>query len=180
MVDSPLFIVTGVSGAGKTKIAQKLRFIVDDDFDAYDMDLITEDYDKFEEMGKVWLKIAVWNAERGRKSILCGSFPDYHLTGHEMFREFPNVFYCYLTCSYEVRTKRLTARGGSWTAQNIQIANDWDNYLKSQAVHARPISIIDTSFTTLEQAAEIIWQWVTTLNNNPVRTNYDTDPWSIK
>lgn len=178
MVDQSLFIVTGVSGSGKTNIAKELRFIVDDDFDAFDMDLITEDYDKFHEMGRVWLKIAHWNAERGRKSILSGSFHDYQLTGHDIFREFANVYYCYLTCSEEVRKKRLTSRGGAWTDQNIQHAIDWDYYLKSQAMNARPISLIDTSFTTPVQAAEIIWQWIKTLSSFPIYTNYVTDPWS--
>ncbi len=178
MVDVPLFIVTGVSGSGKTNISKELRFIVEDDFDAFDMDLITEDYNKFHEMGRVWLKVALWNAERGRKSILCGSFPDYQLTGHETFSEFANVYYCYLTCSDEVRTKRLTARGGAWTDQNIQYANEWDYYLKSQAINACPISVIDTSFITPDQAAEIIWLWVKTLSSVPMHTNYVTDPWS--
>jgi gluconate kinase len=175
-----LFIVTGVSGSGKTNISKKLRLIVGADFDAYDMDLIVEDYDKFEEMGKVWLKIAHWNAARGKNTILCGSFPDYRLTNHELYREFQHIYYCYLTCSDEVRTERLAARGGAWTIENIQIANEWDHFLKEKALHCiRPISVIDTTSTTVDSAAEMIWEWATTLSNNPMCTNYGSeDPWN--
>lgn len=161
MVDTSLFIVTGVSGAGKTNVAQKLCMIIDSDFDVYDMDLILEDYGQFIEVGKVWLKIAYWNSEKGRHTILCGSMPDYHLTEQDLFSEFKHIYYCYLTCSDEVRAKRLAARAGAWTMENIQFANDWDHALKEQAMNSiPPISVIDTTLTTAEQTAETIWKWV--------------------
>lgn len=156
-----LFIVTGVSGAGKTDIAKKLRFFMGYDFEVYDMDMILDDYDNFREAGRAWVKIANWHAEIGRKTILCGSLPDYHLTEQELFQKFEHVHYCYLTCSDEERARRLAIRGGSWTPQNIRCANEWDHALKAQAMNSNPpIPVIDTTLTTVEQATEKVWRWI--------------------
>ncbi|WP_430507713.1 hypothetical protein [Rossellomorea marisflavi] len=59
MSSTPLFIVTGLSGAGKTKASKVLRRLAQN-FYVFDMDILVEHKD-FQKAACQWLTIARYN-----------------------------------------------------------------------------------------------------------------------
>jgi broad-specificity NMP kinase len=155
----PLFIVTGVSGSGKSTTAGELRKVMVG-FDLFDMDVIVNNND-YQTACCNWLKIAYFNALSGHNTILFGNVPqpyNIHICDHSHL--FDPIHYLHLHCNDAVRTQRLNARK-VWDAVGIQHALKLSKEMVDKAQAAvPPTPIIDTSNTPVLQVAEQIKKWV--------------------
>lgn len=154
----PLFVVTGISGAGKSTTSKELGKIMKD-FSVFDMDLIVNNKDYLTASDN-WLRIAYSNARCGRGTILFGHVPHpYNLEACKHFYLFNPIYYLHLYCNDEVRIQRLRAR--SWTEKMIQdhIKIEKEALKKAQTNNPK-IPIVDTSKTPVTEVAENIKKWV--------------------
>ncbi|MCK2020920.1 AAA family ATPase [Peribacillus frigoritolerans] len=154
----PLFIVTGLSGSGKSTTAKEVKRIIVD-FYVFDMDIIVNN-DDYQTACNNWMKIAYYNALSGRNTILFGNVPqpyNIHICDHSHLFD---PIYLHLHCNDAVRTQRLNARK-VWDAVGIQhtLKSSKEMVDKAQAA-VPPIPIIDTSNTPVLQVAEQIKKWV--------------------
>ncbi|MCY9007301.1 hypothetical protein [Peribacillus frigoritolerans] len=159
----PLFIVTGLSGSGKSTTTLELQKVMTD-FNVYDMDLIVNNED-YQTACENWLRIAYSNALSGRATILFGNVPSpYNVEICSHFPLFNPIHYLHLYCNEEVRTQRLTVRGG-WKAEDIRIVNEVSEKLVNEARTAVPsIPIIDTSHIPVSKVVDQLKKWV--MNNS--------------
>jgi broad-specificity NMP kinase len=155
----PLFIVTGISGSGKSATSLELQKIMVD-FNVFDMDLIVNN-DDYQTACDNWLKVAYYSAYSGRNSVLFGNVPDpYNIEICDHFPLFNPVHYLHLYCNGEARSQRLSARG-KWTADSINYMNELSEKLVQEAkTSVPPIPTLDTSTTSPPQVAKLIKQWI--------------------
>ncbi|MET1178383.1 hypothetical protein ABG775_10545 [Peribacillus simplex] len=108
----PLFIVTGISGSGKSATSLELQKLMVD-FNVFDIDLIVNNDDYLTACDN-WLKVAYYSAYSGRNSVLFGKVPDPYNV--EICDHFP-FFNPVITCIFIVTVKlvhndyRLVANG---------------------------------------------------------------------
>jgi broad-specificity NMP kinase len=119
MGDTPLFIVTGLSAAGKTKTSKELRRIASSNFYVFDMDILVESND-FQKACCQWLEIARYNSMSDKATVLFGSVPSpYNLSQCKNYESFREVYTVLLHCEHEDRYNRLKDRGDIWLDENI-------------------------------------------------------------
>ncbi|WP_370294634.1 AAA family ATPase [Rossellomorea marisflavi] len=158
MSTTPLFIITGLSGAGKTTTSKALRKIATN-FYVFDMDILVENQD-FQKASCQWMTIARYNSLNQKPTVLLGAVPEpYNLEACKDFQAFKTIHTALLHCHFDDRYKRLRARGGVWTPQNIlsTIEKAERHYKEAQA---KGMTIINTSLYTAEEVAIKLNYWV--------------------
>lgn len=155
----PLFIVTGISGSGKSTAAIELGKIMPD-YNVFDMDLIVHN-DDYQTACCNWLKIAYTTALNGRSTILFGNVSHpYDIQSCELFPAFSPIRFIHLHCHKEERLKRLEARK-VWTQETLEEAIELSEEMLEKASAADPpIPVINTSITPVHEVAEEIKRWV--------------------
>ncbi|MGG0541277.1 AAA family ATPase [Priestia aryabhattai] len=155
----PLFIVTGVSGSGKSTTAGELRKIMIG-FDVFDMDLIVNNND-YQTACSNWLKIAYYNVSNGCNTILFGNVPEpYNIQMCEYLELFDPIYYLHLHCEDTVRIQRLNTRK-VWTVVDILYALNLSKKMVNKAQSAvPPIPILDTTHMPVPEVADYIKKWV--------------------
>ncbi|MGO4371698.1 AAA family ATPase [Paenibacillus sp. 2TAB19] len=153
-----LFIVTGLSGSGKTTTVPVLRSMMGAGFNVYDMDSIVVKGD-YQAACNNWIRIAYFNSLSGHCTVLFGVIPQaYNLELCDYFHRFDSVHYLLLHCSNAERTKRLTARN-VWTEEGITAANDFASRMFEEAMLSLQ-PIVDTTDTPTPIVAFQIKEWV--------------------
>jgi gluconate kinase/DNA-directed RNA polymerase subunit RPC12/RpoP len=106
----PLFVVTGVSGAGKTTVANLLAHMVDD-CEVFDVDLILHVAALgWETWRATWLQVAHGIAQNGRSTVLCGTITPDQLDELPTRQLIGPIYSCLLDCPDAVLVERLRAR----------------------------------------------------------------------
>lgn len=158
-MNSPLYVVTGCSGSGKSTIAQELGKLMKD-YAVFDMDLLVLNND-YITASLHWLNIAGWLSTYLQKStILFGNVPNpYNLNMEGFPSPFTNIQYLHLYCSSEVRIKRLLERG--WPPEQISKELYFADFVYTQSKSSfPPIPIVDTSLLSVADATLTIYRWV--------------------
>ncbi|WJV19648.1 hypothetical protein QU593_03965 [Rossellomorea marisflavi] len=149
MGDTPLFIVTGLSAAGKTKASKELS----SSFYVFDMDILVESND-FQKACCQWLQIARYNSMSDKATVLFGSVPSpYNLAECKNYQAFKKVYTVLLHCDQEDRYRRLADRGDIWLEENIWLTieeaeKNFENAILEQ------VPIINTSQNSVEEVAK--------------------------
>ncbi|MDA1669154.1 AAA family ATPase [Bacillus cereus] len=155
----PLFIVTGVSGSGKSSIAGELQKEMSE-FDVFDMDIIVTNND-YQRACHNWLKIAHYNALCGRNTVLFGNVPEpYNIYICDSFHLFDPIYYSHLHCSDAIRIQRLNTRK-TFTKTDIQYTLNLSKKMFNKAQASVPSThIVDTTNTPVSRNVADIKQWV--------------------
>lgn len=157
---SPLFIVTGASGAGKTTVLTELQTLLPA-CNVFDVDslhrIVGDDWIKIK---KIWLRVARGSALGGRRTILCGTIMPWDIKDSEDFAFFSHIYYVSLHCSDECRQQRLRAR--KWSDDMILEHKNFADWIiaNSATAFSPPMPIIDTSSTAPAEVALQIRDWV--------------------
>lgn len=164
MSTTPLFIVTGLSGAGKTITSKVLRKMATN-FYVFDMDILVENQN-FQKAACQWLTIARYNSISQKSTLLFGAVPDpYNLEICPDYQTFPIVHTALLHCNHEDRYKRLQDRGSVWTDENILLTIEEAEQQYNEA-KKKKMPIINTSLYTVEEVAEGLYYWVENILQN--------------
>lgn len=156
----PLFLVAGLSGAGKTTVVPVVSKLLGKGFNVYDMDDLVEN-NNFQAACNLWLRIVYFNSRCGNHTILFGSIPyAYQPELCEDYAMFSPVCKLLLHCNDSVRTIRLEERGGVWKeGNNLNVALHAAQGMYQEAT-ALQIPIVDTSTTPIEIVAQQVKDWI--------------------
>lgn len=158
MSNTPLFIVTGLSGAGKTKASKVLRRLAQN-FYVFDMDILVEHKD-FQKAACQWLTIARYNSISHKATVLFGPVPNpYNIEECPDYKAFSTVHTALLHCDPEDRYARLKERGNIWLEENIRLTIEEADHIYKKAVTDN-MPIINTSRHSVEEVAEGLFYWV--------------------
>lgn len=164
MRNVPLFIITGLSGAGKTATSKVLRRL-STSFYVFDMDILVEHND-FQKACCQWMKIARYNSISDKATVLFGSVPTpYNLEACKDYQTFTTVYTVLLHCEQKDRYQRLRDRGDLWLEENI-----WLTIKEAEMIHqnanVEEIPIINTSQHSVEEVAEELYYWIENILTN--------------
>lgn len=115
---SPLFIVTGASGAGKTAVLAPLARRLRGRCVTFDADLIHNAARELSGDGPInwpafraaWLAVAHGVAQSGLPTVLLGPFIPEHLAGLPARRWIADIHFLTLDCPDDLRRARISAR----------------------------------------------------------------------
>ncbi|AEI40872.1 AAA family ATPase [Paenibacillus mucilaginosus] len=157
---TPLFIVTGASGSGKTTVIPELRRILPD-MAVFDIDdILPFAGEDWHSIRNIWFRVARGLAESGRMTVICGTVMPWDAEQCEDYPYFANVYYLNLHCDEESREARLRAR--SWPEERIAEHLKFAGWLLDNAdqAYTPPMSTLDTSETVPAEVALGIREWI--------------------
>lgn len=175
----PLYCVTGPSGTGKSAVARFLLDSLADRFVVLEQDVLWQaglrdhsgDHRLFR---STWLRMAAMIHQNGRPVVLCGTVVPPELEPLPERALFERIHYLSLMCDPDVLRARLRARPAwrEWDEARIAETLDYADWIRQQAGEMNPpMTLLDTTSGTVEQAAHAVSTWVlTTAGLAPVTT----------
>jgi broad-specificity NMP kinase len=143
MSKTPIFLITGASGSGKTTIISELYKQCPEHI-VLDLDALHHTLNDWKLIKNVWIHIANQIALNNRTTILCGTFMPGEFEQADLKDKF-QPYFIGLHCTDEVRAARLRTRG--WPEELILEHKQFNNWLLNNADKAfKPeMPLIDTS-----------------------------------
>jgi len=167
-VCTPLLIVSGASGAGKTRVCGLLTGVVTRAV-LLDVDILwrrefNDPVSNFRDFFETWLRVAKNVAQSRRPVVLFGAGFGVPANIEPCIerRYFSAVHYLALTCADDELRERLRARPewrGSGAAPFIEEQSRFNAWFKSYA-GSPPISVVDTSNVAPERTAQQVETWI--------------------
>jgi hypothetical protein len=168
-IRSPLYIITGASGAGKTTLCLDLA-VRSTDYVFMEMDILWRpEFNKpendFADFRNVWLRVAKNINQAGRPTVLCGSATPGQFEACSEARYFDGLHYLALVCEPETLRARLEARPDWRQASSAPFIegmlayNQW--FCDHDGQFVPPLSALDTTSLSLEETAAQVIDWLT-------------------
>jgi predicted kinase len=167
-VQSPLFVLTGASGAGKSSVCLHLPATLPECV-AIESDILwrsefaTPD-DNYRSYRNLCLRVAKNVAQGGRPVVLCGTaLPDQFESCPER-RYFTALHYLALVCDDELLAARLRARPawrGAGDDAFVNTMTTFNGWIKAHAAGTQPqMTLLDTTAVSVEQSVAHVAAWV--------------------
>jgi hypothetical protein len=163
-VRSPLWLVTGASGTGKTTVLRRLqgmREVV-----LFDSDILWGPHFEKDARGffESWLRICKNTAQVGRPVVLSGAGTGVpsNLEACVERRYFAELHYLALICDEATLAARLRARPAwrrSGTEENVEDQLRFNRWFQREGPE-RAITLVDTSRETPEATADRVRSWI--------------------
>lgn len=164
---SPLLVVTGASGAGKSEICRYLTgkvnecVILDTDILLMKGVDVSCGWDKYRGM---WLRLVANISQSGRPVMLFGSVIPGQYEADSGRKYIGNIHYLSLICETEILTQRLCSRPtwrNSGTPEFLGSMIEFNNWFKTNAELTNPpVTLLDTSNETIESSSEQVVRWM--------------------
>lgn len=165
---SPLFVVTGASGAGKSTVSLPLAgtlpgCVVFETDILWCPELDTPD-DDWERWRMLWVRIAKNVAQSGLASVLCGTFLPQGIEPLAERRFLGTVHYLALVCGDAELADRLRARpawrqsGDDAFVERMVAFNGW--LREHAATTDPPMTLLDTTGRSVEETVSAVRSWV--------------------
>jgi adenylate kinase family enzyme len=167
---SPLFIISGASGSGKSTVCNNFVGKIDEVI-VLDCDILWQEEfncpeNNFNKFNETWLRLSKNISQSGRPVVLFGAgigIPENIESCIER-RYFSNIFYLSLICSDGVLKNRLEERPQWRQSQNkefIESQIKYNNWLKKyDSKTGQKIVLIDTTEKTIEETTQRIKRWI--------------------
>ena len=164
-VKQNLYIVTGASGVGKTRTCEIL-FRREKEYIVLNSDILWENRfntpsDNYRAFRERWMRLAAAIAQIGLPVVLEGSgLPDHYmnLPERDLFIE---IRFLALVCSNEELESRMRQGRGITDEAWIESSVSFNTWLIDHAAETSPpITRLDTTELTLEEAARKVDQWI--------------------
>lgn len=167
-IRSPLLLVTGASGSGKSAVCRRIQGALRDDAVVFEGDILWAPH--FERdpqlFFETWLRVCKNTAQAGRPVVLFGAgtgFPENVETCIER-RYFSTLNYLALTCDDATLAERLRRRpawrrsgGEAYIAEHISF-NRW--FREHGPSESPPIELIDTTTEDVDQTTARVVAWI--------------------
>ncbi len=158
--DLPLFVVAGVSGAGKTTVLESLRPRLRD-CELFDVDLILHVAGLgWETWRNTWLQLAGAIALNGRPTVLCGTFTPGQLAELPARRLVGPVHFCLLNAPHDVISDRLRSRP-TWRGSTDEFIEAQRGFAAQLRAEITPV--FDTATLDPAATAECVAKWINNL-----------------
>lgn len=167
-VQSPLFVLTGASGAGKSSVCLHLPAALPEcvaiESDILWGTVVATPEDNYRSYRNLCLRVAKNVAQGGRPVVVCGTaLPDQFETCPER-RYFTTLHYLALVCDDELLAARLRARPAWRGADGDAFVSDmtaFNGWIKANAANTQPpMSLLDTTAISVEQSVAQVAAWV--------------------
>ena len=173
-VFSPLYLVSGASGTGKSTVCQRLlgmnNHVVLLDSDILWQPEFNSPENNFGNFFETWLRMCKNIAQSGRSVVLFGAGvgnPD-NIEPRVERRYFSSVNYLALVCDDDVLAERLRQRP-AWRAHDASYNAEhqrYNHWFKSRGDAPPVIRLIDTTHMSLEDTARGVASWIVELERN--------------
>lgn len=161
----PLFLITGASCAGKSTVTREL-FLHDRRVVALESDILWDEKwrerdDNFRAYRAMWLRVSQNVSQQAEKPVvLCGCCDPSQFAGQPEAGFFSGLHYLAIVCRDEILRERMNRRQSLDPVfrKGNAAFNQWffQNYQKTDP----PITLLDTSDLSPQQAAESVQQWI--------------------
>lgn len=156
----PIFVISGVTGTGKTTVAPKLRELLPG-WNIFDKDAILCDSKETFEAVKpyahcIWLRIAQEVAGSHIPLLICGAFSDQEFHPCRTYADF-DVRWVHLHCEEANLRSRLTQRGVPSEEHNAILRDASERFIEHTK---RGSLIISVGSISPAELAEQIHDWV--------------------
>jgi len=161
----PLFIVTGASGVGKTTLCEVL-FQNETDYLVMESDLLWNSSfdtpeDNYREYRRLWLRMCASISQIGKPVVLCGAGIPEQFENLPERVYFTELHYLAAVCDDKSLEQRMRDGRGIQDEGWIQSSMQFNRWLQENAEKNRPpITLLDTSCLTAQEAAVIADQWI--------------------
>lgn len=167
-IQSPLFVLTGASGAGKTAtfliLTAKTRDFVVLESDILWRSEFNQPATDYRDYRETWLRLCKNISQAGKPVILCGAGVPAQFEECVERRYFSDIHYLALVCADEVLASRLRSRPawrGSSGDQYVKEHVDFNRWLRANATSTQPpMSLLDTSEITVSESVEKLERWL--------------------
>ncbi|MGI5894420.1 MAG: AAA family ATPase [Candidatus Merdivicinus sp.] len=160
----PLFLVTGASCAGKSTLTREL-FLHNSQVISMESDILWDEKwqeinDNFRSYRAMWLRVCQNISHAGKPVLLCGCCDPSQFAGLSETNFFTGLHFLAVVCRDEILEERMNRRGLS----DPSARNDHKNFnrwfWKNHHNTTPPITLLDTSDLTPQQAAVQAAHWI--------------------
>lgn len=163
---TPLLIVTGASGTGKTTVALEIAPTMQDcvcmESDILWSDEFNKPEDDYSQYRNLWLRVAKNIAQSGRPLVLFGTSTPGQFEKCDESRYFSGISYLAFVCNEATLKQRLQRRPGwrkSGTDEVLERMVGFNEWLINNA-DATGMTLLDTSDMTLAESTEATRDWI--------------------
>jgi predicted kinase len=165
-ITRPLLLVGGPAGAGKSTLRSELLERIPEVV-ALESDLLwRREYEADHEgFRRLWLRLAADIALSGRPVVIFGAgfAVPHNIETLEERAAFSSVHYLAVTCEDDVLAARIRARKAPRRTDDRHIDEqvDFNRWLRKNAATTAPgITLVDTTHSTIEEAAARVNAWI--------------------
>lgn len=167
-IRSPLFILTGASGVGKTtaclELAAKMKDVVVMDSDILRHTEFDQPATNYREYRETWLRVCKYISQAGRPVLLCGVGEPNQFEQCIERRYFSELHYLCLICDDQILASRLRNRPtwrDSSNDEGIKEQVVFNRWLQNNAPNTEPpMTLLDTSEITVDETVEKVERWI--------------------
>jgi len=162
---TPLFIITGASGVGKSTVSAQL-FKQEKDYIVMETDILwgdeyNEPENEYKKYRELWLRICKNISKIGKPVVLCGSSIPKQFENCVERRYFSDIYYLAIVCDNDILEKRLIEYRQWKNQEDIKDSLSFNMWLKMNADKTEPrIQLLDNSQLTIDESAEIAKNWI--------------------
>ena len=163
----PLYCLAGPSGTGKSTVARMLVPRLADRVVVLEQDVLwlpalSDPTGNHRLFRSTWLRLAAMIGQNGRAVLLCGTVvpPEFEPLPERAL--FSCIHYLALTCRADVLARRLRSRPAwrQWDEARIAETLDYAKWLRATAATMDPpVTLLDTTDSTVEVTAEQVCRW---------------------
>ena len=172
----PLYCLAGPSGTGKSTVARMLVPRLADRVVVLEQDVLwlpalSDPTGNHRLFRSTWLRLAAMIGQNGRAVLLSGTVvpPEFEPLPERVL--FTHIHYLALTCGADVLARRLRSRPSwrQWDEARIAETLDYAKWLRATAATMDPpVTLLDTTDSTVEVTAEQVCRWFErTVANEP-------------
>lgn len=163
----PLFIVTGASGTGKTRLCLELapsdRLCVHLETDILWGQIQADPRDDYRTYREAWLRLAKNISQGGKPVVLYGSATpsQFEVCTERLY--FEQIYSLALVCQPEVLTERLRSRPGWRGTSNddfIRSMIDFNQWLIEHVAGESEMDLLDTSLLSVRESVDRVKDWI--------------------
>jgi adenylate kinase family enzyme len=172
-IRSPLFILTGASGVGKSTVclglAAKTKDVVTMESDILWREEFNQPATNYREYRETWLRVCKHISQAGKPVVLCGVGEPTQFEQCLERRYFSELHYLALICDDQILASRLRNRPACRHSSKDECVNEqvaFNRWLQNNARDTKPpMTLLNTSKITADETVEEVQRWIRSFLN---------------
>ena len=172
-IRSPLFILTGASGAGKSTVClgltAKTKEVVAMESDILGREEFSRPGTHHRAYRETWLRVCKHISQAGKPVVLCGVGEPSEFEQCIERPYFSELHYLALICEDQILASRLRKRPAWRDPSRDKCVNEqvaFNRWLQNNATNTKPpMTLLDTSKSTADETVEEVQRWIRSFLN---------------